>query len=102
MKIAMIGGGVGGMMGALYLTNMGFDVTIFEKEEKLGGRLTFVERDGFKVDQGPTIVLLPEMFQDLLQQAGIPAEDIELLLCDPLYSIRFSDGTVYTLSLIHI
>lgn len=96
MKIAMIGGGVGGMMGALYLTNMGFDVTIFEKEEKLGGRLTFVERDGFKVDQGPTIVLLPEMFQDLLQQAGIPPEDIELLLCDPLYSIRFSDGTVYT------
>ena len=43
MKIAMIGSGVGGMMGALYLTNMGFDVTIFEKEKKLGGRLTFVE-----------------------------------------------------------
>ncbi|ANU27197.1 phytoene desaturase family protein [Planococcus versutus] len=96
MKVAMIGGGVGGMMGALYLTNMGFDVTIFEKEEKLGGRLTFVERDGFKIDQGPTIVLLPEMFQDLLQQAGIPEEDTELLLCDPLYSIRFPDGTVYT------
>lgn len=96
MKIAMIGGGVGGMMGALYLSNMGFDVTIFEKEKKLGGRLTFVERDGFKIDQGPTIVLLPEMFQDLLQQAGIPAEDTELLLCDPLYSIRFPDGVVYT------
>ncbi|EGA88815.1 phytoene desaturase [Planococcus donghaensis MPA1U2] len=96
MKIAMIGGGVGGMMGALYLSNMGFDVTIFEKEEKLGGRLTFVERDGFKIDQGPTIVLLPEMFQDLLQQAGVPEEDTELLLCDPLYSIRFPDGVVYT------
>lgn len=96
MKIAMIGSGVGGMMGSLYLSNMGFDVTIFEKEEKLGGRLTFVERDGFKVDQGPTIVLLPEMFQDLLQQAGVPEEDIELLLCDPLYSIRFPDGVVYT------
>lgn len=96
MKIAMVGGGVGGLMGALYLSNMGFDVTILEKEKKLGGRLTFVERDGFKVDQGPTIVLLPEMFQELLQQAGIQAEDIELLLCDPLYSIRFPDGTVYT------
>lgn len=96
MKIAMVGSGVGGMMGALYLSNMGFDVTILEKEKKLGGRLTFVERDGFKVDQGPTIVLLPKMFQELLQQAGIPAEDIELLLCDPLYSIRFPDGTVYT------
>ncbi|MGE6413535.1 phytoene desaturase family protein [Planococcus kocurii] len=96
MKIAMVGGGVGGLMGALYLSNMGFDVTILEKEKKLGGRLTFVERDGFKVDQGPTIVLLPEMFQELLQQAGIKAEDIELLLCDPLYSIRFPDGTVYT------
>src|SRR5690606_29491846 len=83
-------------MGALYLTQQGFDVTIFEKEQKLGGRLAMVERDGFRIDEGPTIVLLPEMFKDLLEQAGIPQDSYELLLCDPLYSIRFPDGKVYT------
>lgn len=96
MKIAMIGGGVGGLMGALYLTKLGYEVTIYEKEHKLGGRMAFVERDGFRIDEGPTIVLLPEMFRDLFAQAGIDPESIELLLCDPLYTIRFTDGKVYT------
>lgn len=96
MKIAIIGGGIGGLMGALYLSNGGHEVTIIEKENRLGGRMNFVERDGFKIDEGPTIVLLPEMFQDLLEQAGIGKEQYELLLCDPLYTIRFNDGKVYT------
>lgn len=96
MKIAMIGAGVGSLMGALYLTKQGYEVTIFEKEERLGGRMAFVERDGFRIDEGPTIVLLPEMFRDLLAQAGVDPGKIELLLCDPLYTIRFADGKVYT------
>lgn len=83
-------------MGALFLTRQGYDVTIFEKEQKLGGRLTFVERDGFRIDEGPTIVLLPEMFRKLLGEAGVSAEQYELHLCDPLYTIRFPDGKVYT------
>lgn len=96
MKIGIIGGGIGGLMGALYLSKQGHDVTIIEKENRLGGRMNFVERDGFKIDEGPTIVLLPEMFQELLAEAGIPKEKYELLLCDPLYTIRFNDGKVYT------
>ncbi|HSI67900.1 MAG TPA: phytoene desaturase family protein [Planococcus sp. (in: firmicutes)] len=96
MKIAIVGGGVGSLMGALYLKKMGFEVTIFEKSNKLGGRLTFVERDGFRIDEGPTIVLLPEMFTELLEEAGISKDRFELMLCDPLYTIRFPDGVVYT------
>ncbi|MGE7118610.1 phytoene desaturase family protein [Peribacillus sp. NPDC046944] len=96
MKTAIIGGGVGGLMGALFLSKQGIDVTIYEKEAQLGGRLNFVERDGFRIDQGPTIVLLPEMFQQLLDEAGIDRKIYELLLCDPLYSIQFPDGVSFT------
>ena len=92
MKTAIVGGGVGGLLGALFLSKQGVDVTIYEKEAQLGGRLTFVERDGYRIDQGPTIVLLPEMFQELLDEAGIDRNSYELLLCDPLYSIQFPDG----------
>ena len=42
MNAAIIGGGVGGLLSALYLSNQGVEVTIYEKEEKLGGRLAFV------------------------------------------------------------
>ncbi|WP_433742317.1 phytoene desaturase family protein [Falsibacillus pallidus] len=96
MKTAIIGGGIGGLMSALILSKRGIEVEIFEKDSRLGGRLRFVERDGFKIDQGPTIVLLPEMFQNLLDEAGIDMKMYELLLCDPLYTIHFPDGISYT------
>lgn len=96
MKVAVVGGGIGGLMSALFLAKQGIEVTIYEKEARLGGRLAFVEKEGFRIDQGPTIVLLPDMFRDLLAEAGIDERSYELLLCDPLYSIQFADGVRYT------
>lgn len=96
MTLAIIGGGVGGLMTALYLTHHGHDVTIYEKSNKLGGRLAFVENGEYRIDEGPTIVLLPEMFIDLLEKAGVDTQGIRLLRCDPLYSMQFADGEVYT------
>jgi phytoene desaturase len=58
--------------------------------------LSFVERDGYRIDQGPTIVLLPEMFQELLEEAGIDRHRYELISCDPLYSLQFPDGQTFT------
>lgn len=95
-KIAIAGGGVGGMMSALLLSNKGFDVTLYEKEAELGGRLAFTEHEGYKIDKGPTIVLLPEMLQQLMEEAGIGQEEYELIRCDPLYDIHFSNGLTLT------
>ena len=39
-KMAVIGAGPAGLSCAFYLRNMGYPVTVFEKEEKLGGMLT--------------------------------------------------------------
>jgi phytoene desaturase len=96
MNTAIIGGGIGGLMSALLLSKQGVDVTIYEKEARIGGRLSFVERDGYRIDQGPTIVLLPEMFQELLEEAGIDRHCYELISCDPLYSLQFPDGLTFT------
>lgn len=96
MRVSIIGGGVGGMMSALLLKRKGFEVTLFEKEEQLGGRLAYHTHGEYKIDKGPTIVLLPEMLQSLLDEAGVPREDYELISCDPLYDLHFADGTTYT------
>jgi phytoene desaturase len=53
MKTAVIGGGIGGMTSALLLADDGHEVVILEKENKLGGRLSFMEEGGFRIDQGP-------------------------------------------------
>ncbi|MCP8968254.1 phytoene desaturase family protein [Ectobacillus ponti] len=95
-RIGMIGGGVGAMVAALLLARKGYEITIFEKSYKLGGRLSFVERDGCRIDEGPTIVLLPDMIRGILAEAGVAKEELELVLCDPLYTIHYQDGTTYT------
>jgi len=95
-NVAIAGGGVGGMVSALLLAKKGFNVTLYEKESTLGGRLAYMEHEGYKVDKGPTIVLLPEMLQQIMEEAGISSDQYELIRCDPLYTIHFPDGKHYT------
>ncbi|RLQ97233.1 phytoene desaturase family protein [Falsibacillus albus] len=96
MRVSVAGGGIGGMLAALMLAQDGFEVSVFEKSEKLGGRLAFVNHKGYKIDQGPTIVLLPEMLKQILGKAGVLEKEIDLIPCDPLYKIHFSSGKSYT------
>ncbi|ADU30035.1 phytoene desaturase family protein [Evansella cellulosilytica] len=93
METAIIGGGIGGLVTALYLQQQGDIVTVYERKEKLGGRLSFLQKDGYKVDEGPTIVLLPDMIKDILKEINIPLEKINLVKIDPMYPIHYRDGT---------
>ncbi|WP_328285177.1 oxidoreductase [Bacillus sp. 1NLA3E] len=43
-NVAVVGGGPGGMEAARILTLKGYDVTIFEKDDKLGGQLNLVKQ----------------------------------------------------------
>lgn len=96
MKITIVGAGVGGLITALLLRRQGYEVTIFEKEATVGGCIAR-ETDGeFTIDQGPTIVLLPHLMSEILRQAGIPDEAVELLPIDPLYDIYDSGGGKWT------
>ncbi|QXE00238.1 NAD(P)/FAD-dependent oxidoreductase [Terribacillus sp. DMT04] len=96
MKIAIIGAGIGGLTTALLLERQGHAVTIYEQHEQPGGRMQY-ETDGvFQIDQGPTIVLLPDMIRNVLRACEIPAEALDIVQCDPLYDIHFADGTSYT------
>lgn len=96
-ETAIIGGGIGGLVTALLLSrDEGRNVTVYEKNGHLGGRLTYEKYGEYKIDQGPTIVLLPEMIVSILEEGGIPREDIPLIKCDPLYDVHFKNGTTFT------
>ncbi|AJY74656.1 phytoene desaturase family protein [Paenibacillus beijingensis] len=96
MKITIVGAGVGGLVTALLLRRQGHEVTLYEKESQVGGCIARESNGEFSIDQGPTIVLLPHLLREILRQAGIPDEAVELLPCDPLYDIYESDGTKWT------
>ncbi|GGG68883.1 phytoene desaturase family protein [Paenibacillus radicis (ex Gao et al. 2016)] len=93
-EIAIVGGGVGALTTALLLSRHGGKVTIYEKSDKLGGRLAFESNGRYQIDQGPTIVLLPEMILGIMEEAGIERSRIPLVECHPLYRIHYADGTV--------
>ncbi|OAB47652.1 phytoene desaturase family protein [Paenibacillus antarcticus] len=95
-RVAIIGGGIGGLTSALLLHKQGIDVTVFERSSKVGGRIVFEEEGPYRIDQGPTIVLLPEMIHSILEEAGISRDRLELLRCDPLYRIHYHDGKALT------
>ncbi|HSP81902.1 MAG TPA: phytoene desaturase family protein, partial [Myxococcaceae bacterium] len=89
--------GVGGLAAAARLARQGFDVRLFEKTEGPGGRCNRLQVDGFTWDMGPTIVLMPEVFEETFAALGRRLEDyLALLRCDPNYRIHYRDGSSIT------
>ncbi|MCQ4088102.1 phytoene desaturase family protein [Saccharibacillus sp. JS10] len=97
-KVAIVGGGIGGLTAALLLSRQGAEVTLLEGRDRLGGRIAFERDEGDvrRIDQGPTIVLLPEMLLSILEEGGVERDRIRLIESDPLYRIHYSDGRVMT------
>jgi phytoene desaturase len=87
-KVIVIGSGFGGLGAAARLAARGYQVEIFEKRDKPGGRGYTYEMDGFSFDGGPTVITAPFMFDDLFELAGRRRQDyVEFIACDPFYRI---------------
>tara|TARA_B100000902_G_scaffold37493_1_gene44794 strand:+ start:2795 stop:4105 length:1311 start_codon:yes stop_codon:yes gene_type:complete len=52
VKIAVVGAGIAGLHCAKILKERGFNVTVFDKELEVGGRMKTSEIDGFLIDHG--------------------------------------------------
>ncbi|GAA2117287.1 NAD(P)/FAD-dependent oxidoreductase [Nocardioides bigeumensis] len=92
MRVAVIGGGFGGLASAARLAKLGHDVILLERGHALGGALAPVQADGFTWDGGPTATLLPAVLRDLFRKTGRPLErELELLPLEVARRHRFAD-----------
>ena len=64
-KAVVIGAGIGGLSAAAVLSFSGFDVTILEQNERVGGKANVLEKDGFVFDMGPSLLTLPEWIDEV-------------------------------------
>ncbi len=95
-KVIVIGSGFGGLGAAARLAARGYQVEIFEKRDKPGGRGYVYELNGFKFDGGPTVITAPFMFDDIFALAGRKREDyITFVPCDPFYRIFNHEGRCF-------
>jgi phytoene desaturase len=87
-KVIVIGSGFGALGAAARLAARGYQVEIFEKLDKPGGRAYVFEQDGFRFDAGPTVITAPFMFDEIFALAGRDRRDyVEFVACDPFYRI---------------
>jgi oxygen-dependent protoporphyrinogen oxidase len=56
-QVIVVGAGIAGLAAAFELQRAGFDVTVLERSDDVGGRMQTVQRDGFRIDTGATILL---------------------------------------------
>lgn len=74
-KVAIIGGGISALACAVTLKENGVDFSLFEKDEKLGGKIFTEKIDSFTIEAGPDSYL-PEKFWSvqLIKKVGLEKE----------------------------
>jgi diapolycopene oxygenase len=97
-KVIVIGAGLGGISAAIMLNINGFDVEIYEKNDKIGGKLNLIQEQGFTFDLGPSILTLPQYFRRLFEASGKNIDDyIKMEPVRPHWRNHFEDGTIIDL-----
>ncbi len=93
-RIAVVGGGLGGLAAAVTLAARGHAVTLFEASPWLGGKAAVLNEAGFRFDMGPTILTIPNVLRRIFQEAGRNLDDyLKLVRLDPQWRCFFTDGS---------
>ncbi|MDZ7845731.1 MAG: FAD-dependent oxidoreductase [Owenweeksia sp.] len=62
-KVVVIGSGFAGLSAATNLAHYGFEVTLLEKNNNIGGRARKFSAQGFTFDMGPSWYWMPDVFR---------------------------------------
>ncbi len=101
-RIAVIGGGLGGLAAAAVLGARGHKVTLFDKNDWIGGKAAVKRQPSpigdFRFDMGPTILTVPAVLERIFGEAGESVyEKLDLVRLDPQWRCFFEDGGVLDL-----
>jgi phytoene desaturase len=92
--VIVIGAGIGGITAAIHLARRGCQVTVYEKNDQPGGRVDFAKREGHTFDTGPTLLVMPLLYESELHLLGTSLfESLDLVRVDPTYHLVFDDGS---------
>jgi phytoene desaturase len=94
LDVVVVGAGLGGLSAAAHLIKAGHTVTIVERESIPGGRAGMITEAGFRLDNGPTVLTMPNLLADAFAAAGAEMADfVTIKPVDPMYRAVYADGS---------
>lgn len=90
-SVTVVGAGPGGLASAMLLARRGFDVTVFEKAPRIGGRTSELKLGPYRFDLGPTFLMMKYLLDELFEETGRKTADyLDCRLLDPMYRLQFA------------
>lgn len=97
-QIIIIGTGFSSLSASCYLAKAGYNVTVYEKNDTIGGRARQLQKDGFTFDIGPTWYWMPDVFERFFNDFNTKSSDYYTLeKLNPAYSVYFGEDDYITI-----
>ena len=91
-SVQIIGSGFSSLSAACYLAKFGYKVSIFEKNNNVGGRARQLKKKGYTFDIGPSWYWMPDVFDRFFSDFEKKTSDYyKIDKLDPAYRIFFED-----------
>lgn len=88
--ISIIGSGFSALAASCYLAKHGHVVTVYEKNDSIGGRARQFKSNGFTFDMGPSWYWMPDVFERFFNDFDKKQSDYyELIKLNPAYRVYF-------------
>ena len=92
-RVLIVGAGPGGLATAMLLAKAGLEVTVIEKQPRVGGRTSAIEGDGYRFDLGPTFFLYPQILEQIFLAVGRDLHrEVPMKKLEPQYRLIFGAG----------
>lgn len=92
-RVVIVGAGPGGLAAAIQLAYAGVSVTVLEALDRVGGRCSNIQEEGFRFDVGPTFFLYPRVLKEIFESVGRNLMlEVPMKKLDPQYRVSFGEG----------
>ncbi|MBC8206547.1 MAG: phytoene desaturase [Kiritimatiellales bacterium] len=93
--IAIIGAGPGGLTAAMILAKRGFRVSVFEAQDRVGGRNGAFQLGPYTFDIGPTFLMLKPILDEVFEEAGADCDEVmDMRELKPMYRLQFEEDYI--------
>jgi phytoene desaturase len=98
-RVIIVGAGPGGLTAGMILARRGFDVTLLEKKDRVGGRNAELKVGDFSFDTGPTFLHQKFTLDEVFEEAGRKSEDyLDFVALDPMTRLSWNGVSMETTS----